>query len=153
MTGLRAAIATMVPLLVIQLLQSAGGTWASLGGFSAAIADRGGAYRTRAVTMGAFALGGAIAAVLGALVAAHAWIAVILTFVLVGVLSLAREFGISAGGVATSIAVTFAISVAAPSPTAHDSLMRGVYGTDVNFPIPIEEDNNPNFHGCIDRNP
>jgi hypothetical protein len=29
----------------------------------------------------------------------------------------------------------------------------GVYGTDVNFPIPIEEDNNPNFHGCIDRNP
>jgi hypothetical protein len=29
----------------------------------------------------------------------------------------------------------------------------GVYGTDVNFPIPVEEDNNPNFHGCIDRNP
>lgn len=29
----------------------------------------------------------------------------------------------------------------------------GVYGTDVNFPIPIEEDNNPKFHGCIDRNP
>jgi hypothetical protein len=30
---------------------------------------------------------------------------------------------------------------------------QGVYGTDVNFPIPVEEDNNPNFHGCIDRNP
>lgn len=30
---------------------------------------------------------------------------------------------------------------------------KGVYGTDVNFPIPVEEDNNPNFHGCIDRNP
>ena len=29
----------------------------------------------------------------------------------------------------------------------------GVYGTDVNFPIPVEEDNNPNSHGCIDRNP
>ena len=29
----------------------------------------------------------------------------------------------------------------------------GVYGPDVNFPIPIEEDNNPNFTGCIDRNP
>jgi hypothetical protein len=29
----------------------------------------------------------------------------------------------------------------------------GVYGTDVNFPIPVEEDNNPKFHGCIDRNP
>jgi starch-binding outer membrane protein, SusD/RagB family len=30
---------------------------------------------------------------------------------------------------------------------------QGVYGNDVNFPIPVEEDNNPNFHGCIDRNP
>jgi hypothetical protein len=29
----------------------------------------------------------------------------------------------------------------------------GVYGPDVNFPIPVDEDNNPNFHGCIDRNP
>ena len=27
------------------------------------------------------------------------------------------------------------------------------YGTDVNFPIPFEEVNNPNFSGCIDRNP
>ena len=30
----------------------------------------------------------------------------------------------------------------------------GVYGTDVNFPIPIDETNsNPNSQGCIDRNP
>ena len=29
----------------------------------------------------------------------------------------------------------------------------GSYGTDVNFPIPAEERNNPNFNGCIDRNP
>jgi hypothetical protein len=29
----------------------------------------------------------------------------------------------------------------------------GVYGTDVNFPIPVEEKNNPNFTGCLDRNP
>jgi hypothetical protein len=28
-----------------------------------------------------------------------------------------------------------------------------VYGTDVNFPIPIDEENNPNFAQCIDRNP
>jgi hypothetical protein len=27
------------------------------------------------------------------------------------------------------------------------------YGTDVNLPIPVEEQNNPNFDGCIDRNP
>jgi hypothetical protein len=29
----------------------------------------------------------------------------------------------------------------------------GSYGTDVNLPIPIEEQNNPNSHGCLDRNP
>jgi hypothetical protein len=30
----------------------------------------------------------------------------------------------------------------------------GVYGPDVNFPLPIEESNsNPNVPGCIDRNP
>ena len=27
------------------------------------------------------------------------------------------------------------------------------YGTDVNFPVPIDEENNPNFTQCIDRNP
>ena len=28
----------------------------------------------------------------------------------------------------------------------------GVYGEDVNLPIPIEEQNNPNSGGCLDRN-
>lgn len=28
----------------------------------------------------------------------------------------------------------------------------GTYGTDVNFPIPFDEENNPNFTGCINRN-
>jgi hypothetical protein len=27
----------------------------------------------------------------------------------------------------------------------------GVYGSDVNFPVPDAETNNPNFHGCTDR--
>lgn len=29
----------------------------------------------------------------------------------------------------------------------------GVYGPDVNFIIPVDERNNPNFTGCLDRNP
>lgn len=36
---------------------------------------------------------------------------------------------------------------------SYQGLSKGVYGTDVNFPIPVEEDNNPLSHGCIDRNP
>src|SRR5204863_5820799 len=109
--GLRAAVATMVPLLVTQLLHSPGGTWASLGGFSAAVADRGGAYRIRATTMAALTVGAAIGVIVGGLVGGTTWLAVLLTFVIVGVLSLAREFGISAGGVGTSIAVAFAVSL------------------------------------------
>jgi len=27
----------------------------------------------------------------------------------------------------------------------------GAYGTDVNFPFPVNERNNPNFHGCLNR--
>jgi hypothetical protein len=27
------------------------------------------------------------------------------------------------------------------------------YGTDTNFPIPVDEQNNPNFVACLDRLP
>jgi uncharacterized membrane protein YccC len=117
----------MVPLLLTQTLHLSGGTWASLGGFSAAIADRGGTYRIRALTMGAFTVGGAIAVVVAGLVGAQTGLAVALTFVIVGFLSLAREFGLSAGGVGTSIAVAFAISLSAASPSLNDALLRGAY--------------------------
>ena len=30
---------------------------------------------------------------------------------------------------------------------------NGSFGTDVNVAVPSGEDNNPNFHGCLDRNP
>lgn len=33
-----------------------------------------------------------------------------------------------------------------------DYLKGGSYGEDVNLPIPVEEQNNPNSQGCIDRN-
>ena len=117
----------MVPLLVTQLLHSSGGTWASLGGFSAAVADRGGAYRTRALTMGALTVGAALGVFVGGLFGAHTWPAVILTLIVVGLTGLAREFGISAGGVGTSIAVAFAVSLSAPSPNATEALWRGLY--------------------------
>lgn len=35
--------------------------------------------------------------------------------------------------------------------TIANPLAIAPYGTDVNFPIPQEEENNPNFHGCLDR--
>ena len=31
--------------------------------------------------------------------------------------------------------------------------LGGQYGADVNFPVTVDEQNNPAFTGCIDRNP
>jgi hypothetical protein len=33
-----------------------------------------------------------------------------------------------------------------------DYIKGGAYGDDVNLPIPVEEQNNPNAAGCLDRN-
>jgi hypothetical protein len=37
-------------------------------------------------------------------------------------------------------------------PTGPYFKAGSTYGTDMNLPVPIEEQNNPNFSGCIDRN-
>jgi uncharacterized membrane protein YccC len=125
--GLRTAVATMVPLLVSEVLQlGAFGTWASLGGFSAAVADRGGVYRTRAFTMGGLTVGAALGVSLGGMIGNNGWVAVPLTFAIVWALSLLRAFGVSAGGVGSSIAVAYAISLAAPAHGPMDSMWRGI---------------------------
>ena len=117
----------MVPLLVSEVLHlGAAGTWASLGGFSAAVADRGGVYRMRALTMGALTVGAALGVAIGGVIGDNGWIGVPLTFVLVWALSLLRAFGVSAGGIGSSIAVAFAISLAAPAHGAIDSMWRGI---------------------------
>ena len=38
-------------------------------------------------------------------------------------------------------------------PTGNYFKQGLVYATDVNFPVPIDEQNNPNFQQCLDRNP
>jgi starch-binding outer membrane protein, SusD/RagB family len=42
---------------------------------------------------------------------------------------------------------------AAPSvpDDALEFRVQGTYGTDVNFPVPFDEQNNPNFEACINR--
>ena len=65
--GLRAAIATVAPLIASHVLDLGGGTWMSLAGFVGALADKGGPYRTRAATLGALVLAGAVVVMLGTL--------------------------------------------------------------------------------------
>lgn len=43
-------------------------------------------------------------------------------------------------------------TMATTFPTG-DHYRGGTYGVDVNFPVPVDEMNNPNFNACRDRNP
>jgi uncharacterized membrane protein YccC len=67
--GLRAALAVAAPMLIASQIGPLVMTWATLGGFGVVLVDKGGAYRTRATAMFAAAVGGALAALVGSLVA------------------------------------------------------------------------------------
>jgi uncharacterized membrane protein YccC len=109
-----------VPLVVGLVLHSAGASWMSLSGFSVALADKGGAYRTRAWTTLSLTVAGALAALLGALAAPHAVVAVALAAVWAGLASLPRVLGAGATSVGVSSTIILIVSLAAPvtSPTA-----------------------------------
>lgn len=126
--GLRAAVATVAPLVIATMVGSTSGTWLSLGGFNAALADKGGSYRTRALTIAAVTAGTAIAILLGTLGGTHLAIAVPLTFLAAFVGCLARAWGnagVSIGGATLS---TFVIALAYPSASPSHALMRAAFG-------------------------
>lgn len=125
-SGLRAAISTIVPLLVGHYLgMPAIASWGSLGGFSGSLADKGGAYRSRAAVMGAFALAGSLACMTGSLAGRHPVLALLLVVPLFVLCSLARVYGAGAASVGASTAVTFAVALAAPAPDFHAALLEG----------------------------
>ena len=94
--GFRAALATVVPLLIAQAFRLSGGTSMSLAGFSGAMADRGGAYTTRAAAIAALTGFGAIAVLIGAVASHQLVIAVPLTFAIALVCALGRAWGTQA---------------------------------------------------------
>jgi len=87
--GVRAAIAVGSAMVVCHLLGKPPGT-AALGGFDALLADNGGPYRTRLVTMATTLVGGAVALVVGSLVPPGLGIAVAATMAVCFVLIFAR---------------------------------------------------------------
>jgi uncharacterized membrane protein YccC len=124
--GLRAAIATVVPLLLAQLA-GGGETWMSLGGFSVALSDRGGPYRTRARVMASTALATAAAIALGTAAGGSVAVTILLTFVVALGTSLARVWGAAGAGVGGAALTAYVIAVAFPSTAAADSaLVRAV---------------------------
>jgi uncharacterized membrane protein YccC len=123
--GLRASVATVVPMVAATALGLPGATWLGLAGFSVAIGDKGGAYRTRARTMGTLTLMTALAGVLGGLASGRPAFSIPLIFVWAVVGALLRAFGAAPGAVGTSSTITFIISLAAPAGGLDDALMRG----------------------------
>jgi uncharacterized membrane protein YccC len=122
--GFRVAFATLTPVLVGSALGLSETSWLMLGGFSAALADKGGAYRTRAATMGAFALTGALAVVLGSLAGHHPRLAVAAAFLGTAGFALFRVYGAGATAVGLLATTVFLISLAQPAPTSALALER-----------------------------
>ena len=125
--GVRAAVATVGPLFVATLLGNAGGTWLSLGGFNAALADKGGSYRDRAFAMAAVMVGSALAVLLGSLGGHHLWMAVPLTFAFAFVACLARVWGAAGASVGGASLSTFVIALAYPAASVGEAFTRSGY--------------------------
>src|SRR3954471_23431950 len=112
--GLRAAIATVAPLIASHVFDLGGGTWMSLAGFSGALADKGGPYRTRAATLGALILAGALVVMVGTLGAAHPAVAIVLSFAVAVACSLGRAYGNAGASVGLSTLSIYVIALGYP---------------------------------------
>ncbi|MCY1079163.1 FUSC family protein [Archangium lansingense] len=122
--GLRAAIATIVPVLLASVFHLSGGIWLSVGGFNASFADRGGSYRSRASSMGAVAITGALSVFVGGLAGLHPALAIPVALFWVAACSYAGVYGATAGFVGNIAASAFVISLALPASGLLDALAR-----------------------------
>ncbi|MDB4906074.1 MAG: hypothetical protein JWO05_858 [Gemmatimonadetes bacterium] len=125
--GIRAAIATVTPLLLVSVLPPGAATWASLAGLNGALIDRGGPYRLRARTMAALAASSALAVMLGSIVAGHLVLSVIVTFAVALACGLARAWIDVGPGFGITTLVTYAIALAIPVTTGEAIYVRGAF--------------------------
>jgi uncharacterized membrane protein YccC len=122
--GVRTAFALLIPVIAGDILNQPLFSWAALGGWLGSLADKGGSYRTRAATMGAFALLGYACAYAGT-EAAHIIPLAVVTMLLVGLLAgLARVYGDEGSTVGLFIAVIYAVAVGSPSTVPHIARIR-----------------------------
>lgn len=115
--GLRAAIATTVPLMLAGVLGRAELALAGLAGFSVVLADKGGAYRTRALTMLSVSLLGAFATGAGMLAGDQPLAAVVSLALSVALAGLLRLFGAEATAVGTMSAMAMVVALSRPALT------------------------------------
>jgi uncharacterized membrane protein YccC len=117
--GLRAAVATTIPLWLAGVLGRPELALAGLAGFTAVLCDKGGAYRMRALSMLGLGVGGSLATLAGMLCSSHLGLSLALVIVGVGFGAFLRVFGAEATSVGTMIAMSLVIALT--HPTSHAS--------------------------------
>lgn len=125
--GLRAAVATMVPVIIAPALPAGAATWMMLAGFNGALIDRGGSYRSRALTMGVLTITAAVAIGLGALAHGHPVVAIVMTFAVAVACALARVWGSSGAGIGGAVLCSYLISLAVPPAGLSEAVSRGAF--------------------------
>ena len=113
--GLRAATATVVPLVIGEATGRPQLLWVALGGWLGTFADPGGPYPLRAVTLLGYAAAGAASMVAGTLCASHPWITIAVLFFWAVGCSLLRVYGEAAGGVGSLSLIAFCIALGTPA--------------------------------------
>ncbi|ATB32155.1 FUSC family protein [Melittangium boletus] len=125
MAGIRAAIASVLPLALAHVLHLPGGLWMCLGGFNASFADKGGSYRARATSMGAGLIAGALAVGLGVVAGAHPVLSIAVALLWVTACSFGGAYGAAANVVGNTAASAFVVSLGLPHQELSEALQRG----------------------------
>ncbi len=126
--GIRASLATVVPLAVGQYLGHAGAaTWMSFGGFNGALSDKGGSYKARAQTMSALLLAGSIAATLGTAAQGRLLPQLVVTFVVAFICCLLRVWGNPGISVGSASLTVYVVALAIPSQQLSELWVRAGY--------------------------
>lgn len=119
--GLRAATATVLPLVVGELTGQLGFVWVAIGGWLGSLADTGGSYTTRALAVAAIGLIGGGAMLVASI--ASPGLGLALLFAVAMACSFLRVFGEGGTAVGTLLLVTFCMGLGLPLAT-HDALLR-----------------------------
>jgi uncharacterized membrane protein YccC len=122
--GLRTASAMVLPLAIGWATGRPELVWVGLGGWLGSLADPGGPYRERAISIATFAVAAAAFTALGGLLATPVWVAAPALFVCALLCSLVRVRGDTAATMGVLALVMFCITQGQPAPVAMD-LERG----------------------------
>lgn len=127
--GLRGAVVTIVPVLCAAVLHRPEIAIAGIAGFSIVLTDKGGAYRSRALSMLALTVGGTLATGVGSLLAGHTAASALVLLATAGGAALLRIYGAAATSVGNAVGLAFIITSARPQDNPVGALQCAAFFT------------------------